>query len=239
MTDATSPRPRMHGRKLHGPLETPYVRVWDAPTRLFHWAIVALLGCSWYSADHGFMTVHLWSGATLLTLLLFRIAWGILGSTTARFSDFLHPPNRVIDYLKALRSRHKPLYAGHNPAGGLMVAALIVVLLAQAATGLFSNDGLHFHGPLAFWVSADTSDRLTELHGKIFDFILVLVWMHLVAVFFYLFVKGENLVTPMMSGYKHRDHLPEQLTLRFVHWAIALGVLTVAAGVVGWIFFSA
>jgi cytochrome b len=213
-----------------------HVRVWDAPTRLFHWMVVSLVGCSWYSADHGFMTLHLWSGSLLLTLLLFRIAWGIVGSTTARFRDFLGPPTKVIGYFKALASDKKPLYAGHNPAGGLMVTALITMLLAQVATGLFSNDGIRFHGPLAFWVSTESSDFLTELHGTLFNVILLLVWLHLVAVFFYMFVKGEDLVKPMLTGYKHRAHLPERLNLQFVHWTVALAVLVAAAGVVGWIF---
>lgn len=214
-----------------------YVRVWDTPTRLFHWAIVLLMACSWYSVDRGLMTLHLWSGSILLTLLLFRIAWGIVGSTTARFSDFLHRPNTVIGYFKALMSHDKPRYAGHNPAGGLMVTALMTVLFAQVATGLFSNDGLRFHGPLALWVSTGTSDRLTELHGALFNVILLLVWMHLVAVGFYLLVKGENLVKPMVTGYKHRDHLPRQMNLKFVHWAVALAVLAAAASVVGWVLF--
>lgn len=184
------------------------------------------------------MTVHLWSGVILLTLLLFRIAWGIVGSTTARFSDFLRPPGTVIAYFKALSGDTKPLYAGHNPAGGLMVTVLIAVLLAQVATGLVSNDGIRFHGPLAFGVSSETSDRMTELHGTLFNVILVLIWVHLVAVFFYWIVKGENLVKPMMTGYKHRDHLPNPLSLRHVHWTVALVVLTAIAGVVGWFLFG-
>jgi len=214
-----------------------HVRVWDVPTRLFHWTIVALVACSWYSADNGLMKVHLWSGSLLLTLLLFRIAWGFFGSTTARFSNFLHLPPKVFGYLKAVMSNNKPRYAGHNPAGGLMVTALITMLLAQVATGLFSNDGIRFNAPLALSVSADMSDRFTELHGILFNAILLLVWMHLVAVFFYLFVKEENLIKPMMTGYKHRDHLPPQLNLKFVHWAIALGVLAAAAAMVGSILF--
>jgi cytochrome b len=178
------------------------------------------------------MTMHLWSGSLVLTLLLFRIVWGLVGSTTSRFSDFLHPPPRVAGYLKALMRARNPLYAGHNPAGGLMVMALIVALLAQVATGLFSNDGIRFNGPLALWISPEMSDRLTELHGLWFDAILLLVWMHLVAVFFHLLVKGENLITPMGTGCKHRDQLPAQLSLKFAHWAIALGVLAAAAAAV-------
>jgi cytochrome b len=219
------------------PPHSSQVRVWDAPTRLFHWIIVALLACSWYSADNGLMTVHLWSGTLLLTLLLFRITWGFLGSTTSRFSNFLHLPPRVFGYFKALMNDRQLLYAGHNPAGGLMVTALITLLLAQGVSGLLSNDGIRFNAPLALWVSADMSDRLTELHGFLFNVILLLAWMHVVAVFFYLFVKKENLIKPMITGYKHRDHLPRELNLKFVHWAIALAVLGAAAAVVGSIVF--
>src|SRR5882757_5323575 len=105
------------------PSPPAHVRVWDLPLRLFHWSIVFLIAVSWISADQGYMQVHLVSGLTLLALLLFRVAWGVLGSTTARFRDFLHPPRRIIGYLKG-RDKNK-WYAGHNPAGGLMVAALI------------------------------------------------------------------------------------------------------------------
>jgi cytochrome b len=118
-----------------------------------------------------------------------------------------------------------------------MVTALISLLLTQVATGLFSNDGIRFNGPLALWVSGDMSDRLTELHGILFNVILFLIWMHLVAVFFYLFVKEENLIKPMVTGYKHRDHLPPKLNLKFVHWAIAVAVLAAAAATVGSIVF--
>jgi cytochrome b len=216
----------------------PYIRVWDVPTRLFHWTMASLVGISWYSGSQGLMKLHLWSGLTLLALLLFRIAWGVVGSTTARFSDFVAGPRKVGNYFRVLMTDNKPLYAGHNPAGGLMVMALIAVLLAQAITGLFSNDGIRFNGPLALWVSTDISDRLAEVHGILFNVILLLVWMHLVAVFFYLFVKGENLLKPMLTGYKHRAHLPAKLNLKFAHWAIALVALAAAAaGVVGLISF--
>jgi cytochrome b len=215
----------------------PYVRVWDVPTRLFHWTIISLVGISWYSGHNGLMKLHLGSGLTLLTLLLFRIGWGVFGSTTARFSNFVAGPCEVVNYFRNLMSGDKPHYAGHNPAGGLMVMALIAVLLAQAVTGLFSNDGLRFNGPLALWVSTDVSDRLTEVHGIIFNLIVALVWMHLVAVFFYLFVKAEDLIKPMVTGYKHRLHLPAKMNLEFTHWAVALAVLVAAAGLVGWVAF--
>ena len=212
--------------------QTPHVRVWDAPTRLFHWAIVILVFVSWLSADQGFMTVHLCSGLALLALLLFRIGWGLIGSTTARFRDFLHPPRAVLAYLR----RGEGLYAGHNPAGGLMVIALIMVLLAQAVTGLFANDGLHFSGPLALLVSEDVSNRVTDLHGLIFNVILLLVWCHVVAVGFYLFVKGHNLVKAMVTGKKPHAHVPAEARIAFTrsYIALLLLLLVLTAGAVAW-----
>ena len=216
----------------------PLVRVWDIPTRLFHWSVVVLLCVSWFSADQGYMRVHLASGLTLLALLLFRIAWGLVGSTTARFSNFLQPPRRVMGYLKGLAGGDRIFYAGHNPAGGLMVLALIVVLLAQVTTGLFANDGVRFSGPLALLVSEETSSLITGIHGLIFDVILILVWCHMVAVGFYLLVKGDNLVWPMVTGKKHRAHLPAELNIAFTRLYIALLLLAVSAGIAAWIMIQ-
>jgi cytochrome b len=212
-----------------------HVWVWDLPTRLFHWSIVLLLFTSWLSADQGFMTVHLWSGSALLALLLFRIAWGIVGSTTSRFKDFIHPPRKIASYLRAMVGGEKLLYAGHNPAGGLMVAVLIAVLLAQALTGLFANDGLHFSGPFANWLSEDSSAQVTDIHRMIFNLILLLIWCHVVAVGFYLFVKGDNLVRPMFTGKKPHTHVPAGSQIRFTHLYIALLLLILTVGVVAWI----
>lgn len=211
---------------------TPHVQVWDAPTRLFHWAIVILVFVSWLSVDQGFMTVHLCSGLALLALLVFRIGWGLIGSTTARFRDFLHPPRTVLAYLR----NGAGMYAGHNPAGGLMVIALILVLLAQAVTGLFANDGLHFSGPLALLVGDDASTRLTAVHSTIFNVILLLVWSHVVAVGFYLFVKGHNLVKAMVTGKKPHAHVPAEARITFTHSYIALLLLllVLTAGAVAW-----
>ena len=216
----------------------PQVSVWDIPTRLFHWSVVLLLCVSWFSADQGYMQVHLVSGLALLSLLLFRIAWGLVGSTTARFSNFLHPPRRVVGYLKGLAGGDRIFYAGHNPAGGAMVLALIAVLLAQVATGLFANDGVRFHGPLALLVSEDASTRLTDIHALIFDLILILVWCHVVAVGFYLLVKGENLIRPMVTGKKHPAHLPAELKIVFTRLYIALLLLAVSAGIAAWIMIQ-
>jgi cytochrome b len=215
-----------------------HVPVWDIPTRLFHWSVVLLLCVSWFSADQGYMRVHVVSGLAVLALLLFRIAWRLVGSTTARFSNFLHPPRQVANYLKALSGGDRKFHAGHNPAGGIMVMALIAALMAQVATGLFSNDGVQFHAPLALLVSEDTSTWLTSVHGLIFDLILLLVWCHVVAVGFYLLVKGDNLVWPMITGKKNRAHLPAELDIVFTRLYIALLLLAISAGVAAWIMIQ-
>ena len=214
------------------------VLVWDLPTRLFHWCVVLLVFVSWVSADRGWMTVHLASGLTLLALLLFRIAWGLVGSTTARFTNFLHSPRRVLGYLKGAKSGVPLLYAGHNPAGGLMVAAMIAVLLAQALSGLFANDGVHFNGPLALLIPSDLSDRLTDIHGLVFNLILFLIWGHVVAVGFYLLVKRHNLVLPMFTGRKLRAHVPEGADLTFTRLSVALLLFFLSAGIAAWIMIQ-
>lgn len=210
----------------------PNVRVWDLATRLFHWSVVFLTVFSWYTADIGLMKLHLWSGSILLTLLLFRIAWGIVGSTTARFSDFVAGPGSVIGYIVMLAKGHKPLHAGHNPAGGWMVVVLMTVLLTQVSLGFFANDDIRFNAPLSTFISKELSDRLTSLHGTLFNLILLLVWVHVVAVGFYLFVKGENLVKAMISGKKLRAHVPPDANLRFTRPWIAMLLFALSAGVV-------
>jgi cytochrome b len=211
------------------------VRVWDLPVRIFHWTIVALIATSWIAADRGFMRIHLWSGSALLALLLFRLVWGIVGSTTARFSDFVHSPRATFRYLRALAAGEKPRYAGHNPAGGWMVVVLLACLSAQVGTGLFANDGLEFMGPLALLVTADASDRLTSLHGWLFYVLLLLIWLHVVAAFFYLFVKRENLITPMMTGKKSRPLVPGSGALHFARAWLAGVLFVLSAGVAWWI----
>ena len=211
------------------------VRVWDVPVRIFHWTIVALIATSWIAADRGFMRVHLWSGSAMLALLLFRLAWGFVGSTTARFSDFVRSPRTAFAYLRALVGPVTAPHAGHNPAGGWMVVAMLAILSAQVATGLFANDGLKFMGPLALLVTADTSDRLTTLHGWLFNILLLLIWLHVVAVFFYLFVRRENLITPMLTGKKHGYLVPDGREPRIARASVAWVLLMLSAGVAWWI----
>ncbi len=179
------------------------LKVWDLPTRLFHWTLVILMIAQWWTAEQSStMDWHLWGGYAVLTLVLFRLIWGFTGSETARFTDFIRGPGAALDYLKALLRGETPHYLGHNPMGAWSIVALLTLLLIQAITGLFANDDIMIEGPLYGWVSKATSDWLTTIHKLNFNLLLAMIAVHLGAVFFYLLVKRENLIHPMLSGNK-------------------------------------
>ncbi len=209
------------------------VTVWDLPTRLFHWTLVALVIAQWWTAQSsGTMDYHVWGGYTVLALVLFRLIWGVVGSETARFADFVRGPGAALEYVKALQRGETPLYLGHNPMGGWSIVAMLVLLLVQVGTGLFANDDIVIEGPLYAWVSKDTSDLLTTVHRLNFNLLLLVIVVHISAVLFYLRVKRENLIHPMLSG---RKHLPPELANpapRIVSPWLGLAVLAVAVAMV-------
>jgi cytochrome b len=180
------------------------VRVWDAPVRLFHWLVVGLIVFQYVSVKIGgnWMTYHTWAGYTLLALVLFRLAWGFVGSQHARFTDFLYGPRAMLDYLRTLPRRQAAKFAGHNPIGGVSVVLMLLLLLLQAATGLFANDDNMIEGPLSQWIRKETSDTLTTIHRYNYYVLLAVVAAHITAVLFYLFYKSENLVKAMFTGEK-------------------------------------
>jgi len=218
--------------------------VWDIPTRLFHWTLVVLLITLWLTAEDTFfynMELHMYCGYAVLGLVIFRLLWGIVGSVYARFSNFLYGMSQVTTYIKGLVRFNPPIYIGHNPVGGWSIVLMLTVLLVQAGTGLFANDDIFTEGPFASWVSHDTSRLLTSLHALNFDILLMLAGVHILAVFFYLFVKKENLVRPMFTGYKHLPTaLTEQAQPVKTRWWLALLLIGgVAGGVYSLVFIVA
>lgn len=181
------------------------VRVWDLPTRLFHWILVVLVASNLVTGSVGGlwqMELHMTCGYAILALVLFRLVWGVVGSRHSRFGAFVHGPAAVLAYARDLvRGRSAPA-VGHNPMGGWSVMALLTVLLLQAGTGLFANDDILTEGPLARTVSKATSDALTSVHVASSNVLMLLIAVHLVAVFGYLIVKRENLIRPMITGVK-------------------------------------
>lgn len=179
------------------------VRVWDLPTRVFHWALVACIVGSVTTAQIGgeAMAWHFRCGYTVLTLLLFRIVWGVLGGRWSRFASFVYSPATVYRYLKG---EGPPVHSiGHNPLGAVSVFALLGFLLLQVATGLISDDEIASAGPLVKFVSGAVVSTATFYHKDIGKLILIaLIALHISAILFYLFRKRENLVRPMILGDK-------------------------------------
>lgn len=210
------------------------VLVWDLPLRLFHWLLVLLVVTSVVSAKIGgnAMQLHMWSGYAVLALGLFRVLWGFLGSTHARFASFVRGPAAIWAYLRGLARREPEKHLGHNPAGAWSIILMLVVILAQAGTGLFANDDIATEGPLAKLVSKALSDRLTGLHHLNVKLLYALVALHLSAILFYLLGKGENLVRPMISGYKDTATAPPLADIRKASAWLALTLIALCALVV-------
>jgi cytochrome b len=180
------------------------VRIWDIPTRLFHWSLVVLIGISFYTGlSGGFveMDYHMISGYCILSLVLFRILWGLFGGHYARFTTFVKGPGTIIRYLKNLSTKNRP-YPGHNPLGALSIVFILLALLAQTVTGMFANDDIMLEGPLVHLVSYDTSRMLTGIHKTNKWTIGALVIIHLLAILFYQFYKKDRLIIPMITGRK-------------------------------------
>ena len=206
------------------------MRVWDAPTRLFHWAIVLLVAFSYTTVQLGWMKLHFVSGYAILTLLLFRLVWGFVGSDTARFRSFLVSPLKSLTHLAHFTRREVDNQVGHNAAGGWMVLFLLLVLAVQVATGLFSSDDDLNEGPLAKYVGDHASGRLSHLHSLNFNLILGLSILHVLAVIAYAAVKRHDLVRPMITGKKR---MPAAMRPpRMASSLLALLVLLCAAGLV-------
>ena len=211
------------------------VPVWDLPTRLFHWLLVALIAFSWWSAEEEQLDLHFYSGYAVLTLLLFRLLWGIFGSSTARFASFVRGPKTVAQYLRNPKG-WRPI--GHTPLGALSVLSLLLVLVAQVGTGLIQtdDDGL-VEGPLAPLVSFDTAEAAHDVHEFTFDVLLVLIGLHVAAILFYRLFLGKELVGPMITGRAGLD--PKAEPMRPARWWAAFLCVAAALAITRWIIAGA
>ena len=208
------------------------VRIWDRPTRIFHWVLVVLVVVCFLSGRNGRFDIHIPAGQALLVLVFARVLWGFAGSEPSRFRAFVRPVRVIAAYVRTLARRAPGHYPGHNPLGGLSVVAMLLVLLLQAGLGIFAIDvdGLH-EGPLSFLVSYDAARQAAELHAVVVDALLILVVLHLVAIAFHRLWKRERLVRPMLTGWAAfpPDDRPDP---RLVSDWRALLVLAIAAALV-------
>jgi cytochrome b len=179
------------------------ILVWDWPIRVFHWALVLAVAAAIVTAEvgGGWMRWHGIAGLTILGLVVFRILWGFVGSTHARFSDFVPTPASVVAYLKGRWQG-----VGHNPLGALSVLALLGVLTLQFGTGLFTNDDIDFTGPLYPLVTDALAGKLTSWHKRTAYVLFALLAVHVAAIVFHAWIRTENLVKPMVDGHKQVEH---------------------------------
>ncbi len=214
--------------------ETRKILIWDLPTRLFHWllvlAIVALVVTG--KAGGSWMEWHGRLGLLVLGLLVFRLLWGVMGSTYARFAGFFPTPAKVAAYLRG--QWHAP---GHNPLGACSVLALLAVPLFQALTGLVANDDIAFVGPLYDLVGRDLSNLATRWHLLAVNVLLALVALHVAAILFYAHIKKDNLVKPMVLGWKDSAHGESARGGGWIAFvvALALAVLVVYGASGAWL----
>jgi cytochrome b len=215
--------------------EAPRRLVWDLPLRLFHWLFASSVIASWATAKAGFdwMPWHIRLGYFMMGLLLFRVIWGFVGPRHARFSNFLARPAAMWRYAKSFTGVGEAIRSvGHNPLGGLMVILMLLLVAVQVATGLFATDDIAWSGPYNPAVSGHTAGVLTSLHHLNFNIIWGAIALHVIAIGYYAFVKKENLVRAMVTGWKPAEAVPEHEAIRSSELLKALIVIVLASGAV-------
>lgn len=220
----------VENRETHMHMRKKKIRLWDLPVRLTHWGLAVLFAGAWWSAEQHEMDLHRYCGYAILTLVLFRFYWGIAGSETSRFASFVAAPRAIVEYLRGMPGKSGRKIYGHNPLGALSVLALLGLLAAQVTIGLFVTDidGIE-SGPLSAHIDFDTSRMLADWHQWAFNLLLGFVALHLAAVTFYLLVKRDNLIGPMISGHKSVDGA-DAPALHFVPaWRALVGIVGAAA----------
>ncbi|MEM7259195.1 MAG: cytochrome b/b6 domain-containing protein [Pseudomonadota bacterium] len=219
------------------------IKIWDIWVRLFHWSLVITVGFLLISGETGagFFDWHRLAGEIALALILFRLAWGIVGSSNASISALIRSPKAALTHLRDLTRRNPHQERGHNAAGGWAVFAMLLLILVQATTGLFiSDDEGWVHGALHGIVSTDLSDSLYNLHHQVAGLIKLLVIVHIVMIAVYFVVGRQNLVKPMITGvmkWQSEKAAPEvHFGSFFIGLCLLVAAFIVAALIGGWFF---
>lgn len=207
-----------------------FLRVWDSPTRAMHWLLVISIAVCWWTGENDDLEFHLYSGYVALWVVLLRIYWGFVGSSTARFVNFVRGPRTVFKYVRTLHLRNTPATLGHNALGAISVLVLLGMVLAVIVTGLFAVDlDALYSGPLSSYVEYRPGRRLARLHGgTLFNWLLVVIALHLVAVSFYYLYKRHNLVATMITGRRKGEAVGEELQVA-PFWRLLVGAALAAS----------
>jgi cytochrome b len=177
------------------------LRVWDFPTRIMHWLLVGAIGFCWYTGETGDLEYHHYSGYVALWVVLMRVWWGFVGSSTAKFANFVRGPQTVFKYVRTLHLRNTPATLGHNALGAISVLALLAAVAGVGVTGLFAVDmDVLYSGPLSMYVDFKEGRWFARWHSTLFDVLLIVIALHLLAVSFYYAYKRQNLVASMITG---------------------------------------
>jgi cytochrome b len=213
--------------------------IWDLPLRLFHWLLVASLFAQWLTAEvlENATQWHAYIGYFTLGLILFRIIWGFIGTRYSKFSSFLGSPKAIFNYAKSIFSVKYQAHVGHNPLGGLLLPAVLGLVGLQAVSGLFVTDDIIFTGPYYTSVSSQIQEIMQTIHHNIFDWLLYLIGVHLLALLFYKYRLKQDLIRPMIDGKKaldKQDGIPHSQLLKaviltvlisaFIIWLVVLNI---------------
>ena len=204
--------------------------VWDVPIRAMHWLLVVFIGMAWWTGINNQLEYHLYSGYAVLWVVLLRLYWGVFGSSTARFANFVRGPKTILNYARTLHQHGTYHTYGHNPLGAISVLLMLGTVLAVVGIGLFAVDvdGL-YSGPLSSYVSFRQGRHLAHLHYKMFEGLLAVIALHVLAVIFYYAYKGHDLVLPMVTG-RCKGEIEPGIDLQTVPvWRLAVGALIAAA----------
>jgi cytochrome b len=224
-----------------GSARAPGRLVWDLPVRVIHWSLLPCVAGAWLTREieGDWFVWHTRFGYAVLLLVMTRVLWGMVGTRHARFASFVRGPAAIWGYLRGDPAAGPTAPVGHNPLGALMVLALLGLLLIQALTGLFANDQIMQTGPLFGYVTSTLSDQLTTVHKQVFDVILAAIFVHVAAALFYLWVKRDNLILPMITGRKAANRVPAAEELRSSRTAVAVAILIALGAVLYWVIRTA
>lgn len=208
----------------------PRIKVWDLPTRLFHWSLVALVAIALvtgFVTPEWWMGVHSAAGYGVVVLILFRLVWGFFGTEHSRFSSFPRAPRQVRAYLDGLLMLRPPHFIGHNPAGVFMIFALGALLAALTATGLLVLGGEEKQGPLAGVLSYALGNAGKSWHGTLAWVLIGLIGGHVLGVIGESLLTRENLPAAMITGWK-RARAGEHAAAQEAARPVAAGLATAA-----------
>ena len=216
------------GRMEAALADTADLRVWDLPVRAMHWSLAIAIGVCWWSGINNELEYHTYSGYAVLWIVLMRLYWGMVGSSTARFVNFVRGPKAVLDYATTLHRRDTPRSHGHNALGAISIVVMLGLVLTVVGLGLFAVDvdGL-YSGPLSSYVTFKQGRHIAHLHYDWFNILLWMIGLHLAAVFFYFLYKRQNLIGPMISGKRRGDASEAEMKIAPL-WRFVIGAAIVS-----------